>query len=134
MSRNVLSLTRLVSNAAVVAVLCAFLAALAFGNPDGRGWAWIIGATALAGAAAQFVVSILRPSDIRPSWDEQVQASHRASLVFGYWITLATFLVFLALVLADVMSVDLAFYALGFPLGFAPAVWMLGAHLAGRAG
>ena len=88
----------------------------------------------LAGAAAQFVVSILRPSDIRPSWDEQVQASHRASLVFGYWITLATFLVFLALVLADVMSVDLAFYALGFPLGFAPAVWMLGAHLAGRAG
>ena len=132
---NPITLSRLVSNIAVVAVIAAFLVALMFN--DGIAdlpWGWIIFLTALGGVALQFITSLLRPSDIAAAFDEQVRATETGSYAFGYWISLAVFLVFLVLVLTGRMSAPLAFFVMGAPLGAAPALYMLVAHVRGRAG
>jgi hypothetical protein len=97
-------------------------------------WVWLIGLTAIAGAVAQFVISILRPKATAAAWDEQVTASHRASLQFGYWTALTAFVVLFAMTRTDHVSPELAFYLLAPVLGAAPSLWMVGASLAGRAG
>lgn len=132
---NPLTLARLISNASIVAVISAYLVVIMF-NVGGNDlpWAWIITGTALTGAALQFGVSILRPSAISTAIDEQVRATEIGSQSFGYWVSLAVFLVFLVLVLNDMMSAQLAFFLLGSPLAAAPALYMLVAHVRGRAG
>ena len=132
---NPLTLARLISNAAIVLVITAFLVTIALNDGAQRvPWFWIIGGTAAFGAILQFTVSILRPKAIATAIDEQVRASEIGSHSFGYWISLAVFLIFLVLVMQDMLSAQLAFFLLGAPLGAAPALYMLIAHVRGRAG
>ncbi|MFQ1699235.1 hypothetical protein ACJ5NV_01435 [Loktanella agnita] len=134
MSTNPLALTRFCANAALVAVLLAFLVTIPAGYGDQSFWAWLIGAIAIGGAIAQFIVSIFAPRSIRPAWDEQVVASHRASLQFGYWMALCAFVVLFLLTQFGSLSAASAFFAMAPILAAAPSVWMIGAALAGRAG
>lgn len=132
---NPLALARLDANISLVLVFMAFLAAMYLGSGKvSDNWAWIIGGVALAGAVGQFVVSVIWPKSVRPAWDEQVIETQRAANSFGFFMTLAVFLVFLILVINDMMRPDLAFYLIGAPLGIAPAIWMIVAHFQGRAG
>lgn len=132
---NPVTLARLGANISLILVVLAFLAAMYLGSGKvSDGWAWIIGGVALAGAVGQIVASVIWPKSVGPAWDEQVIETQRTANSFGFFITLAMFLVFLILVINDMMRPDLAFYLMGAPLGIAPAIWMIVAHLQGRAG
>lgn len=97
-------------------------------------WAWVI-----YGAVAVYVVSVLAggfdvPRGAKAADDELVRWSETRSHAFGYWVTLLTFLGFLWAVRRDAIPAEIAFSALGLPLGFAPIVYMIVAFLRGRAG
>ncbi len=132
---NPLSATRLLANAALVAVMLVFgIRAMFFPGGDLTPWVWIIGGVGIGGALAQFAVSVLAPRAIRPAWDEQVVRSHAGSHAFGYWMTLATFLALFVATQAGWLPAEAAFYWLAPVLAAAPSLYMLGASLAGRAG
>ncbi len=134
MPTNPLALTRFLANAALVIIMLAFVLAILLNDAISPYWVWMIGGVAIGGAIAQFIVSILAPKSIRPAWDEQVVASHRASLQFGYWMALGTFLILFLLTQFGTLDASIAFFAMAPILGAAPSVWMMGAALAGRAG
>lgn len=131
---NPLASARLAANAALVAVLLAFVVRLLFGAPgDPAPWVWVIGGVALGGALLQFAVSVLWPRSIRPAWDEQVVRVHAGSHAFGYWMALAAFLGLFAAVRAGWIEAEAAFYWLAPVLAAAPSLYMLVASLRGRA-
>lgn len=131
---NPLATARLAANAALVAVMLAFLVrVLFFPAGDMVPWVWAIGIVAVGGALAQFAVSVLVPGAIRPAWDEQVVRSHAGSHAFGYWMTLAVFLGLFLATEAGWVAPEAAFFWLAPVLAAAPSVYMLGASLLGRA-
>ena len=131
---NPLAMTRMIANLAlVVTMLSSFIAAF-LGHGVSPIWVWLTASVAIAGGVAQFLVSIIRPSSIRPAWDEQVVASHRASLQFGYWTALLLYFVLFLLTQLGSLGFGTAFLLLAPILSAAPSVWMLGAAMIGRAG
>lgn len=135
MRTHPITIARTIADAALVLVMAAFVASLASGvGPGATSWVWILGVTVGAGIAGQIATSLIWRRGLEAAWDELVQASHAASYVFGYWAVMATFLTIYALVEADVMSAEAAFFWLAPVLGAAPSAWMLLASLRGRAG
>ncbi len=86
----------------------------------------------VAGALAQFAVSVLFPGAIRPAWDEQVQRSHARPHAFGCWMTLVVFLGLSLATQAGWLAAETAFYWLAPVLAAAPSVYMFVASLTGR--
>ncbi|HCQ64582.1 MAG TPA: hypothetical protein DIU07_05105 [Rhodobacteraceae bacterium] len=130
---NPLAAARLLANAALVMVLLAFCGWALLGAPaDPAPWVWATGGVAVAGALAQFAVSVLFPRAIRPAWDQQVGRTHAGAHGFGYWMTLVVFLGLLLATQAGWLTADTAFYWLAPVLAAAPSVYMLVASLAGR--
>lgn len=135
MSDNPIALIRFIGNAALVAVTAAFLLAFAFqGRGLWDGWFWVLGGVSLGYAIISFMSYFVFADKADAAWDEQVQASHAASLAFGYWAALAMFLALLALVWTDTITANAAFFLMAPVLGAAPALWFTIAGLRGRAG
>ncbi len=134
MAINPLTVTRLAANIGLVGVLLAFGVAAVTGNAGGSFWTWMIGGVAITGAVAQFLVSMIWPKAIRPAWDEQVVASHKAALQFGYWTALCGFVILFGLTQFAGLDGGVAFLLMAPILAAAPSVWMIGAAMAGRAG
>ena len=97
-------------------------------------WIWVLGGFALLGGIAQFIVSILWPDNIKPTWDEQNVAAHKGAYQFGYWVALLAFWVLALLVQLQVITAAVAFLCLAPILIAAPSLWMVTATLMGRAG
>lgn len=133
MSNNPVSLVRLWGNAALVAMVMTAVGSMFLAAEYWNGWPWLIGAVAFGFAALSFAVNWRYPHKSDVAWDEQNVAAHRASLVFGYWATLAVFLLLLGAVLADIMEARAAVFWMGIPLGIAPSVHYLASVLRGRA-
>jgi len=135
MSDNPIARIRFWGNAALVAAMAAFLLAFAIqGRALWDGWVWVLGGVSLGYAATAFASYFLYPDKADAAWDEQVQASHSASLVFGYWAALGVFLGLLALVWTDTITATSAFYLMAPVLGAAPALWFTIEGLRGRTG
>ncbi|NBB98563.1 MAG: hypothetical protein GVY34_10435 [Alphaproteobacteria bacterium] len=134
MTKNPVALVRLLTMASAVALVVASIAAMFAGvGPSGLAWAWIIGGTMIALSVLSFVVHLAFPDQADRAWDEMNQTAHRASLVFGYWATLAAFLLLLGLVLSDRLDAQAAFYWIGPVLGIAPSLHFILSVLRGRA-
>lgn len=134
MTRNPVALVRLLTMASAVVLVIASIAAMFAGvGPSGLAWAWIIGGTMIALSVVSFVVNMAFPDHADRAWDEMNLTAHRASLVFGYWATLAAFLLLLGFVLTDRLEAQAAFYWLGPVLGIAPALHFIASVLRGRA-
>lgn len=131
---NPLATTRMIANLALVMIMLILFIAALLGHGATPIWVWLTASVAVAGGVVQFFVSILRPSSIRPAWDEQVVASHRAALQFGYWAALMLYALLFLLTQFGSLSPGTAFLLLAPILGAAPSVWMLGAAMMGRAG
>ncbi len=131
---NPLATTRMIANLALVVTMFSLFFAAVLGYGASPNWVWLTAVVAIAGGVAQFLISILRPASIRPAWDEQVVASHRAALQFGYWSVLISYAVLFILTQSGAVSGGTAFLLLAPMLGAAPSLWMLGAAMAGRAG
>ncbi|MES0808420.1 hypothetical protein ABLO27_02980 [Roseibium sp. SCPC15] len=131
---NALTLTRLAANLLLVCGIAGVLFSIAVGVPIESGYIIGLGAVAILGAVAQFVVSIFRPRAIRPSWDEQTVASHRGSYQFGYWAALIGFWVLFFLSQSRGLEASEALLWIGAVLICAPSVWMAIATFRGRAG
>ncbi len=134
MSANPVSRARLIGSAAVVIVTCcAFIAAFFSVGPSGLTWAYIIGGIAIGYAVLSVILHLRYPEAADAAWDEQNSQAHRDSLIFGFWATLAVFLVFLSLSLTERMDPAHAFYWLGPILGVAPSAHYLTSVARGRA-
>lgn len=134
MTQNPVALVRLLTMASAVVLVIASIFAMFTGvGPSGLAWAWIIGGTMIALSALSFVVHLAFPDQAARAWDEMNLTAHRASLVFGYWATLAAFLLLLGLVLTDRLEAQAAFYWLGPVLGIAPSLHFILSVLRGRA-
>ncbi len=131
---NPLATTRMIANLALVVTMLSLFTAAFLGQGASPIWVWLTVSVAIAGGVAQFLVSVLRPSSIRPAWDEQVVASHRASLQFGYWAALLLYFLLFMLTQFGSLSLGTAFLLVAPMLGAAPSMWMLGAAMMGRAG
>jgi len=83
-------------------------------------------------AVLSFVVNLAFPEQADRARDELNRTAHRASLAFGYWATLAAFLL-LGFVLTGRLEAQAAFYWLGPVLGIAPALHFILSVLRGRA-
>lgn len=135
MSDNPIARIRFIGNAVLVLVTVAAMLALVLQGGDfWQGWKWVIGGVSLSYALIAFASYFIFPDKADAAWDEQVQASHNASLAFGYWSALVIFLILLALVLTDTLSPAAAFFFMAPVLGAAPALWFTIAALRGRAG
>ena len=88
----------------------------------------------LIGVVFMFALAFAKPKDAETAYDELNKQTVNASYVWGYWFTLAVFLVFLVGSFTDVISPRTAFYYLGFPLGAVPSIYMVVAYFQGRAG
>jgi hypothetical protein len=134
MSRNPIILVRAIGNVCLVLVFILAFATSILQSPGvWQGWQWSLLAVALIYAAASFTVHLMYPDKVAEAWDEQNTASHRMSLVFGYYATLAAYLALLALVWTDRMDADAAFFFLAPVLAMAPPFHYLGSILRGRA-
>lgn len=132
---NPLAVARLGANVSIVLVMLAFVVAVVVqAGQVSSHWSWIIGGVAGIAVLIQVLAGAIWPKAVPAAWDEQVLAQQSAANTFAYFATLAAFLVFLCLAIGDWMRADLAFYLMGVPLGVAPALWMIIAHLRGRAG
>lgn len=129
---NLLTLTRLLCNIALMIGAIALLVLALIGQPIRPVHLWAFGALAVLGGAIQFAVSVLRPKTIRPAWDEQTVAAHRGSYQFGYWAALIGFWGLLASGGSGGSSGG--FLWLGVVLICAPSAWMVLETLRGRAG
>ena len=134
MSSNPVARLRLIGSATMVLlVLAAVGASIASIGPSGLTWAWVIGGTAIAYAVLSAIMHRRHPEAGEAAWDEQNTTAHRDALIFGFWATLVTFLIFLALVLTDRLDPAMAFFWLGPVLGAAPSAHYLASILRGRA-
>lgn len=131
---NPLATTRMIANLALVVTMLSLFTAAFLGQGASPIWVWLTVSVAIAGGVAQFLVSVLCPLSIRPAWDEQVVASHRASLQFGYWAALLLYFLLFMLTQFGSLSLGTAFLLVAPMLGAAPSMWMLGAAMMGRAG
>jgi len=131
---NNLTKVRLASNVVLVAAAGGLLLAMLRETETGPEWVLALAAAAILGGVAQFLVSVLQPKAIRPAWDEQTVATHRASYQFGYWAALVAFWsVFLVQLWRDTDPSG-TFVVIGVILVAAPSLWMAIATFAGRAG
>ncbi|MEM6595033.1 MAG: hypothetical protein AAF672_09595 [Pseudomonadota bacterium] len=94
---------------------------------------WIIGVAAVGYAALSFIAHLRHPEKVDAAWDEQNLAAQRASLVFGYWATLAVFLLLLGAILTERIEGNAAFFWLGPVLGIGPSIHYLASVARGRA-
>lgn len=131
---NALTWARLAANAVLTLGLFVMLAAILLNGPVSMSWVWALGGFALVGGLAQFVVSILKPGSIKPTWDEQNVAAHKGAYQFGYWAALLAFWVLVLLLQLQVITAAVAFLSLAPILIAAPSLWMVAATLMGRAG
>ncbi|SUZ31747.1 hypothetical protein ROE7235_01497 [Roseibaca ekhonensis] len=134
MSFNLVTATRFVMMATAIILVGASIASGFTGiGPSGLTRATIIGGTMIGLSALSFIVHLAYPAAAEVAWDEMNMSAHNASLVFGYWATLAVFLVLLIFVLAGGISAEVAFYWMGPVLGIAPSVHFLSSVLRGHA-
>ncbi len=131
---NVLTKARLAGNLLLALAVLALGAAVLTGREISPTWIWALGALAIAAGVIQFIVSVAFPRSIRPAWDEQTVASHRASYQFGYWAGLIAFWGLFAGVQGGAVDAETALLWLAPILIAAPSLWMAGATAAGRAG
>ncbi len=133
---NVVAWARFIGNLAIAAGVMGILFVMMplFPEVSGRVWTTVLFAIVGLGIVAQLVAAIARPGEAKAAWDEQSEASNRASYVFGYWCVMALFLAFLAAVFMGRMSAETAFFFMSLPLAIGPSVYMVWAFLRGRAG
>lgn len=134
MTRNPVSLIRLLGNASIVLVIIGAIgSALLNAGPSGLAWAVMIGAISLGYAVLSLFVHLRNPQAVDAAWDEQNMQAHRASLVFGYWVVLWVFVTMLCFALSGRLDPAVAFYWLGAVLALAPPIHYLVSVLRGRA-
>lgn len=131
---NSLTNARLASNVLLVAAAATVLVSSIFAGSIKPNFLLAMGAVAVLAGLGQFVVSIIRPNAIKPAWDEQTVASHKASYQFGYWSALIGFWMCLAMNHWFGLDLSAAFLWLGVLLISVPSIWMIVATLSGRAG
>ena len=120
MSTNPVARIRLWGNAVLIAVVVITVGGMMLTQTYWESSPWFVGSVALAYAALSFVSHLRHPDKVEAAWDEQNTAAQRASLVFGYWATLAVFLLLLVAVLAKQIDGSVAFFWLGPVLGIGP--------------
>lgn len=131
---NLLAMTRLTGNILLIVGIFLLTMFIVWGKAIMPFHVVIVGALALAGGIAQFIVSVLRPKEIKPAWDEQSVASHRGSYQFGYWSALIGFWALFIYSQVFNTNLDGSFLWMGIVLMGAPSVWMVIATILGRAG
>ncbi|WP_175498458.1 hypothetical protein [Sulfitobacter marinus] len=131
---NLLAITRLTGNILLIAAVLLLTIMMFWGTAIAPFHVIVIGALALLGGVAQFMVSVMRPRDIKPAWDEQSVASHRGSYQFGYWSALIGFWALFLYSRVSNTEVDSSFLWVGVILMGAPSLWMIIATFLGRAG
>ena len=133
MSTNPIARIRLWGNAVLIAVVVFTFGGMMLTQTYWESSPWLVGSVALGYAALSFVSHLRHPDKIEAAWDEQNRAAQRASLVFGYWATLAAFLLLFAAVLTKQIDGGVAFIWLGPVLGIGPSVHYLISVARGRA-
>jgi len=132
MKINIIARSRTLANATLVVLLAVALADLLLRRDGAFGyWAWVIGAVAGLGIIAPGLLGLVFQDQVRAAWDEQAQEINRRSYVFGYWIVMVVFLVFLGLIQANMMDARHAFFLFG-PALVSPMLYWVYAAFRGR--
>lgn len=133
MSSNPIARIRFWGNTAIIAVVVLTTGGMLLTDTYWKSSPWLVGSVALGYAALSFVAHLRHPDKVDAAWDEQNTAAQHASLVFGYWATLAVFLLLLGAVLTKQIEGSAAFFWLGPVLGIGPSVHYLTSVVRGRA-
>lgn len=133
MSSNPIARIRFWGNAVLIAVVFLSMGSAILTDVYWASSPWLIGSVALGYAAISFIAHLRHPDKVNAAWDEQNTAAQRASLVFGYWATLAVFLLLLSAVLTNQVDGSTAFFWLGPVLGIGPSIHYLTSVARGRA-
>lgn len=126
---NPLAITRLAANLMITAFGVGLLCVYAFTQAITAELVVWLGGLAVLGGVVQFLVSVIYPRSIRPTWDEMAVASHRGAYQFGYWCAVVAFWVFFFLTQYSTINLEGALLALGVLLICAPSAWMAVAAL-----
>ena len=132
---NIIATTRFALHITCSVVTLLVLSLLLFAPmliPKGTG-VFVI-AISLLGSVMLGVFALLRSKGTVIANDELARASEKSGYAFGYYVSSAIFLIFLACSLAGQLDPKTAFYFMAFPLAAAPSLYMVVAFLRGRAG
>ena len=133
MSSNPISRIRFWGHAALTAVVVLAIGIAILTDAYWASSPWLIGSVALGYAALSVFAHVRHPDKVDAAWDEQNTAAQRSSLVFGYWATLAVFLLLLGAVWSNQIDGSTAFFWLGPVLGIGPSIHYLTSVARGRA-